>query len=168
MTVFALELDDRAMSLARNGQILTCAPSVVFDGSAGDAMGANAWRELRTRPMSASSRHLGAVLAQRDLSARAESLARAELKKRLEEQPVAADERIWIVAPARVEPKGLEAVLGIMRQLDLPVDGFVDSATMTAAALGAERNAIVLELGLHHAAATAVDRESAQARRRRT
>jgi len=36
------------------------------------------------------------------------------------------------------------------------------------AALGPEQNAIVLELGLHHAAATAVDCEGAQARRRRT
>jgi len=168
MRVFALELDDRAISLARDGQVLTIAPSAVFDGSGGGAAGTNAWHELRTRPMSTSSRHLGAVLAQRDLSARSESLVLAELKTRLEEQPCAADERLWIVTPARAEPKGLEALLGITRRLDLPVDGFVDSATITTAALGSERNAIVLELGLHHAAATAVDRELAQARRRRT
>jgi hypothetical protein len=52
--------------------------------------------------------------------------------------------------------------------MGLPVDGFVDSAAVTTAALGSERNAIVLELGLHYSAATAVDCEGAQARRRRT
>jgi hypothetical protein len=167
MTVFALELDDRAVSLARNGQILSSAPSAVFDGSAGGLAGTNAWRELRARPMSTSSRHLHAVLAQRDLSARSEALVLAELRARFDQQPSGEGERVWIVAPARVEAKGLETLLGITRRLGLPVDGFVDSATITTASLSSERNAIILELGLHHAAATAVDREAAQARRRR-
>jgi hypothetical protein len=48
----------------------------------------------------------------------------------------------------------------------LPVDGFVDSATVTTAGLGSEQNTIVLELGLHHAAATSVDCGGSQARRR--
>ncbi len=168
MTLLALELDDRAVALARDGRVLASAPSAVFDGTAGGPAGANAWRELRTRPMSTSSRHLGAVLTQRGLSARAAGLVRAELKARLSEQPYSEGERLWIVTPSRVEAKGLEALLGITRGLELPVDGFVDAAAVTTAALGCERNTIVLELGLHHAAATAVDCEAAQARRRRS
>ncbi len=168
MNVFALELDDRAVSLAREGVLLSSAPSAVFAGTTGVEAGVNAWRELRARPTSTSSRHLGAVLTQRGLSARSESLLVAELKFRIAQQPPRADERIWIVTPARVEPKGLEALLVIARTLELPVDGFVDAATLTAAALGSERNAIVLELGLHHAAATAIDRDAGQIRRRRT
>ena len=31
--------------------------------------------------------------------------------------------------------------------MGLPVDGFIDSATVTTAALGSEQNTIVLELG---------------------
>jgi hypothetical protein len=50
----------------------------------------------------------------------------------------------------------------------LPVDGFVDVAVVSAAALGVERSSIVLEIGLHHAAATYLDRDGAQVRRRRT
>jgi hypothetical protein len=50
----------------------------------------------------------------------------------------------------------------------LPVDGFVDSAVATVASLGLERSAIVLEVGMHHAAATYIDRDGAQVRRRRT
>jgi hypothetical protein len=51
--------------------------------------------------------------------------------------------------------------------LPLPVEGVVDAATATVAGLGLEGNAIVLELGLHHAAATAVDASAGIARRRR-
>jgi hypothetical protein len=168
MRYFALELDDRAVSMARDGSVLTSAPSAVFDGSAGDLAGTNAWRQLRARPRAISTRHLGAVLTQRAVLARSEVLLEAELKARLAEQPIAEGERIWIVAPARAEAVGLTALLGIARRMGLPVDGFVDAAAVTTAALGSEQNAIVLELGLHHAAATAVDCEGAQARRRRT
>ncbi len=168
MRYFALELDDRAVSMARDGRVLTSAPSAVFDDTTGELAGTNAWRELRARPRAISSRHLSAVLTQRNPSARSEALLEAELQTRLTEQPVADGERIWIVTPARAEAPGLTALLGITRRMRLPVDGFVDSAAVTTAALGSDRNAIVVELGLHHAAATAVDCEGTQARRRRT
>jgi hypothetical protein len=95
-------------------------------------------------------------------------LVAAELKARLAEQPIRDGERIWIATPAPAQPTGLEALLGIARRLGLPIDGFIDSAAVTTAALESERNTIVLELGLHHAAATAVDCEGSQARRRRS
>jgi hypothetical protein len=168
MRYVALELDDRAVSIATEGSVLTTAPSAVFDGTAGTLAGANAWRELRARPRAISTRHMGAVLAQRATSARAEALLEAELKASFAEQPLAAGERLWIVVPSHAEARGLTALLGITRRLGLPVDGFVDSAAAAAAALGSERNTIVLGLGLHHAAATSVDFEGAQARVRRT
>ena len=168
MGVFAIELDDRAASMAREGRVLTSASSAIFDGTAGGPVGTNAWRELRSRPRAISTRHLSAVLTQRASSARFEALVEAELKVRMAEQPLAEGERMWIVTPAQSEPAGLTALLGIIRRMGLPVDGFVDSAAVITSALGSGRNAIVLELGLHHAAATAVDCEGAQARRRRT
>jgi hypothetical protein len=118
--------------------------------------------------MATSSRHLGAVLTQRSPSARAEMLVTAELKARLAEQPISEGEAIWIATPAQAEAVGLEALLGIVRSLGLPIDGFIDSAAVATAALASERNTIVLELGLHHAGATAVDCEGSQARRRRS
>jgi hypothetical protein len=168
MTVFAIELNDRTVSLARDGHVLSSAPSAVFNGNGTSPAGANAWRELRSQPMATSSRHLGAVLTQRNPSARAEMLMAAELKARLAEQPIRDGERIWIATPAQAEAIGLEALLGIVRRLGLPIDGFLDSAAVTTAALQSERSTIVLELGLHHAAATAVDCEGSQARRRRS
>jgi hypothetical protein len=170
MTIFAVELNDRAVSLARGGQVLTSAPSTVFNGNGATASpaGANAWRQLRFQPMATSSRHLGTVLTQRSSPARAGMLVAAELQARLAEQPIRDGERVWIATPAQAETNGLEALLGIARGLKLTVDGFIDSAAVTTAALESERNTIVLEVGLHHAAATAVDCEGSQARRRRS
>src|SRR5882724_8294484 len=115
MTVFAIELNDRAVSIARGGNVLTSAPSTVFNGTAGASSasasaGANAWRELRSQPMATSSRHLGALLTQRDLSARTETLVAAELKARLAEQPLHERERVWITTPAHASGACLEAL----------------------------------------------------------
>jgi FHA domain len=168
MKPFAIELDDRALSFARDGRVLSSAPSAVFDGTTARRTGTNAWKALRSRPMAVSTRHLGAVLTQRASTTRSETTVAEELKTRLLDQPITEGEHIWVASPARVEAVGLGAFFGIARRLALPVAGFVDSAAVTVAALGLERNAIVLELGLHHVAATAVDSDGSQARRRRT
>lgn len=166
MRPFVIELDDRALSLARGGQVLASAPSAVFDGSTGEPTGAAAWRAVRLLPTATSTRHLGAVTGQASALRSAHDLLTADLRRRLDEHPVTGEERVWIVAPARASTQGLGSVLAIARSLDLPVDGFVDGAAVTAAALGINRTALVLELGLHHVAATAVDCD-VQARRRR-
>src|SRR5882757_3190379 len=120
MQHFALDLDDRAVSTASDGRVLTSAPSAVFDGTASGTMGTNAWSELRLRPRAISTRHLTAVLTQRGTSPRAEALVEAELNERLA-QPASGDgHRIWIVAPAQAEAGGLAALLGITRRMGLP------------------------------------------------
>ena len=167
MQPFALELDDRAVSTAADGRVLTSAPSAVFDGTSGGAVGTSAWHELRLRPRAISTRHLGAVLTQRGTSPRAEALVEAELREHLAQRAPLDGQRIWIVAPAQAEAAGLTALLGSTRRVGLHVGGFVDSATITAAALGSVQNTIVLELGLHHVAAASVDCDGSQARRRR-
>jgi hypothetical protein len=99
-------------------------------------------------------------------ASRAAALFASEVSRRLASTP-AEGERAWIAVPARVDPRGLGTVLDIARGLGLPVDGFVDAAAATVAALAPDRNALVVEVGLHHLAATAVDSEG-QARRRRS
>ena len=168
MNPFAIELDDRAVCLARAGRVLSSAPSAVFDGSAGEAAGANAWHALRRHPTATSTRHLGSLLSQPVASERAVGLVAAELAQRLAEHSPAAGECVWIVAPARAQARGLGTALGVARSLPLAVDGFVDAAAVSVAALGLEREAIVLELGMHHAAATSVSQDGGQARRRHT
>jgi hypothetical protein len=168
MRPFAIELNDRAVSFARDGHVLSSAPSAVWDGSTGDLPGANAWSGLRRHPTAASTRHLGSLLSQPVVVDRTVALVAAELVRRLAVQAPTPEERVWMAVPARASTQGLSAMLAIARNLSLPVDGFVDSAVGAVAALGLERSAIVLEVGLHHAAATYIDRDGAQVRRRRT
>jgi hypothetical protein len=168
MRPFAIELDDRSVSFAREGRVLSSAPSAVWDGSTGDLPGANAWSGLRRHPTAASTRHLGSLLSQPVAADRTVALVAAELVRRLAAQAPTPEERVWMAVPARASPQGLSAMLAIARNLSLPVDGFVNSAVASVAALGLERSAIVLEVGMHHAAATYIDRDGAQVRRRRT
>src|SRR5580692_4815785 len=168
MKPFAIEPDDRAFALARDGVVLASSPSAVSDGSAGEAAGADAWHSVRQLPTTTSTRHLGNVLRDAQPSARALSLVSAEFARRLAAHPPAAGERIWIAAAAGAERFGLGALLGVARQLALPVDGFVDAAVVSAAALGGSGAAIVIELGLHHLAATLIERDGGPTRRRRS
>ena len=168
MRPFAIELNDRAVSFARDGHVLSSAPSAVWDGSTGDLPGANAWSGLRRHPTAASTRHLGSLLSQPVVVDRTVALVAAELVRRLAAQAPTPEERVWMAVSARASTQGLSAMLAIAHNLSLPVDGFVDSAVGAVAALGLERSAIVLEVGLHHAAATYIDRDGAQVRRRRT
>jgi len=177
MSPLIIELADRAVCVARDGRVLASSPSAIFDGSAtalpgsgatpGPAAGTDAWSALRLRPMATSTRHLSAVLNDPSASNRALTLVAAELTRRLTDVPLGSGEHLWVAAPAHAGAGGLGALLGIASSLPLPIDGFVDAAAVTVAALGLERHAIVLELGLHHAAATAVDADDGHARRRR-
>jgi FHA domain len=162
----AIALDDRNVCLAREGAVLVGAPSAVFDGGSAEPAGSNAWHALRRHPTTISTRHLGQVLSQPEASARAAALVAAELSRHLAGHPPLDGEHAWIVAPVRSDPSGLGNVLGIAQSLGLTVDGFVDAAAVTVASLRSLRSAVVLELGLHHAAAAAVD-TTGQARRRR-
>lgn len=168
MHPFAIQLDDRAVAFARDGHVLSSAPSAVWDGSTGEPAGTNAWNALRRHPTATSTRHLGVLLGQRSASDRTVALVAAELVRRFAAQPPAPDERVWMATPARASEQGLSAMLAIARNLSLPVDGFIDAAVAAVAALGLEQSALVLEIGMHETAATYIDRDGAQVRRRRT
>jgi len=168
MRPFAIDLDDRAFSLARDGRVLSSSPAVVFDGSTPEVVGTGAWHALRSHPTATSSRHLESVLTQSQAPKRALRLLSADLARRLEADRPQAGEILWVAAPAVADPQGLGIVVGIFRELSLPISGFIDSATAMAAALANDRSAIVLELGLHRVAATTVDVGSGIAKRRRS
>lgn len=167
MQPFAIQLHDRAVAFARGGEILSVAPSAVWDGSTDELAGTNAWNALRRHPTATSTRHLDTLLSKSTAPDRAIALVAAEWVRRLAAQAPTSDERVWFAAPARASEHGLAALLAIARNLSLPIDGFVDAAVACVAALNPERDAIVLEIGLHHAAATYTDRDGSQIRRRR-
>ena len=167
MQPFAIDLDDRAVAAARGGRVLASSPGVVFDGSTVEVAGTGAWHALRSHPTATSSRHLASALAQPEVSDRTVFLVAADVAHRLEAGKPTSDERVWVASPALAAARGLGSMLGILRGLSLQVGGFVDSATAAVAALELDRSAIVLEVGLHHVAATAVDTGAGMARRRR-
>lgn len=153
MSLLAIDLADRGLSLARAGSLLTSAPGVVFDGSTPEEPGTPAWHALRRQPTAVSTRHLGQVLAgragPRDLTV---------LQGQLTRLTAPVGERIWIATSTQATPAGLSACLGLTQALGLQVEGFAEAATAQAAALGLEQGALVLELGLHHLGLTLVER----------
>jgi hypothetical protein len=161
----ALELDDRTLALARDGEVLSAAPAVAFDGSGAEAVGANAWSGQRRTPAHVSSHHLAELASKTSYSERALAVTMAELAARLEPHR-AHTGPFWVAAPAAFGAPGLSAVLVMLERQGFRVSGFVDAATALAAALTPARQALVLEVGLHHVAVTAID-TGAQARRRR-
>ena len=163
----AIEPDDRAFALARAGTVLESSASAVSDGTAAAVAGADAWQSVRRLPTTTSTRHIGAVLRDAQPSPRALALGAAEFARRLAAHPLEEGERIWIAAPARADARGLGALLAVASHLALPVDGFVDAAVVTATALNLETAALVIELGLHHLAATLTEREGGPVCRRR-
>lgn len=167
MRPFAIEIDDRAFALARAGEVLSSSPSAVADGTDGSTAGEDAWAQVRLRPTMTSTRHLVGVLRDAAPATRSLALTAAELARRLRGNAPEAGERVWIAAPAGSGPAGLGALLAIARHLPLPLDGFVDAAVASAAALDIAGAAIVIELGLHHAAATLIEREGGPTCRRR-
>jgi hypothetical protein len=162
----AIEINDRAFSLARGGEVLISAPSTVYDGGGAEPAGTNAWEALRRQPTTTSTRHVNQVVTHPESSARAAALFTAELSQYLAKHPAREGEHVWMTAPVHSDANGLGNVLGIAQSLGLTVDGFIDAAAVTVASVRAGRSALVLEVGLHHAAAAAVD-STGQARRRR-
>lgn len=168
MKPLAIEPAERAFAIARDGVVLASSPSAAADGSDGTVPGADAWPSVRRRPTNNSTRHLGSVLREARPAARALGLVSAEFARRLAAHPPLAGERVWIAAPAGAERFGLGALLAIARQLGLALDGFVDAAVVSAAALGGSGAAIIIELGLHHSAATLIERDGGPTCRRRS
>jgi hypothetical protein len=158
MRPLALEPDDRAFALARGGVVLASSPAAVADGSAGRRSGEDAWDRLRLTPVSVSTRHTALLLDGEVADERARGLAGAELARRVREHPPLPGEPLWIASPARAGAEGLGALLAVTRALSLAVDGFVDAAVASCAALDLDGAAIVLEFGLHHLGATLVER----------
>src|SRR5437660_4343823 len=168
MKPFAIEPDDRAFALARDGVVLESSPSAVSDGSTGALPGADGWHTVRRLPTTTSTQHAGSVLRDPCPPTGFRALLAAGFARRAAAHPPQAGERVWIAAPAGAGRYGLGALLGVARQLALPVDGFVDAAVVSVAALGGTGPAIVIELGLHHAAATLVERDGGPTCRRRS
>lgn len=161
----AIELSDRALAFASEGRVRSSAPSAVFDGSGDAAAGMPAWSALRLEPTRVSTSHWRDLSSSGAEGRRAAALVMAELRGRLQADPLPSVARVWIAAAAALPPRSLGRLLGLADVLRLPVEGFVDTAVVSAAALGLDRPALALDLGLHDVNVTALE-AGGQLRRR--
>jgi len=160
----ALELGDRALALAAGGRVLAVAPSAVWDGSTEQPRGSLAWSALRSRPGAVSTRHWASLDAAGAAGQRALELALAEVQRRL--QVIGwGESRVWIAVPATLSAIALGRLLGAASRCALHIEGFIDASVARAAALGLDRPALTVELGLHESAVVALEC-AGEARRR--
>jgi hypothetical protein len=164
VSTLGIEINDRALAIASGGRVLSVAPAVVHRG--GTAAGMSAIGAWRARPADVSALHWHALAEETVPSAMTLGLAGADLRQRLAALGGPTPGASWIAAGAGWSPSALSRVLGVARSLALPVGGFVDAAVATVAALDLAGPAVVVELGLHTIAATAVD-AGPEVRRRR-
>lgn len=166
MITIGVHLDDAASTVARDGALLSDAPSIVHaDPRDGARFGRPAADEVRRRPHQVSSTHWSA-LGRGDAAARAAlPVVRAELRTRLIDlhRP---DDVLQIAVPASLDPSALTWVLAACRAESLRVTALHDAAAVAVAALGLEGTVLVLEAGLHHVAVSRVVAEGGAARRR--
>jgi hypothetical protein len=140
-------------------------PSGVGAAGAGTAPvpGTVAVASARLTPTLVSSRHWFEIATESPPPRRALTIARTELEARLGPQ---AGAPVCVAVPASFDAGALAQVLGLMRSASLDVVAFVDAGVATAAALELRRGAIIVDVGLHHVAATRVDAEGEELRRR--
>ncbi len=168
-----LALEDAAFAIVRPGAPASIEPSVVQ--AQGPQVGASAIAVARLTPTLVSTRHWFEIATSADPALRSLQVARAELVARTglptarpqQSDEQAADGTYWCVAVSPAfDARALRQVLGLTRSAGIEVRAFVDAGVATAAALDLPRGAIVLELGLHHVAATRVDVDGGELRRR--
>src|SRR5260370_36713674 len=101
MKPFAIEPDDRAFALARDGVVLESSPSAVVDGSGDTAVGAEAWHLVRRLPTMSSTRPLGSVLRDAQPPARALSLPPAQPARPLQAHSAGQGDSTLVPRPRR-------------------------------------------------------------------
>lgn len=161
-----LHLDDAALAVASDGQGLVVQPSILHSDPADVArFGTSADDVARRQPLSVSTRHWR-ELARLGSSTPSSiiSLIQAECTARLGATPGP----IQIAVPASFGAQTCGVVCSILRTQGAEVRGFHDAAAVTVAAAEVGSNALVLEVGLHHVAASAVTTVAHEVRRRTT
>lgn len=152
--MLGLELNDRALALARDGALLGVEPSAVLRAADGERYGDAAWQSLRRVPGLVSVRQLGEVAGHR-ADAASYALLTRELRARGAGFAVLQDPA-WIALSQRFDVAAMGECLSVLRAAGIGVAGFVDSAAAIVAWLGLTSPALVLDFGLQQSTLTLV------------
>lgn len=161
MSIAALELNDAGVTLALDGELVATSPGYALLARDAVRVGESARAAARLEPLNVSSRFW------RELDDRplplfaAGGRSNADLAfQHLREicDPLRNRfESVVAVVPASIQPRQLMLLLGIAREAQLPLVGFVDAAVAAAAAWGGSGRFIYVDLHLHEAVLTAVE-----------
>lgn len=161
-----IDISDRAFAVACAGELREVSASVVRAARArGGAIGALgvAGEPLsgseRLAPTETSTRHWISLADERDRDAVSGTMlrtAQAELQTRFARAAIDAGSRVEVLAPALYSAPSLGTVLSLLARTGARVSTLRDAAVVGAAALDLRNDALVMELGLHHVAATRV------------
>lgn len=164
MTSIGLYLDDAALAVAGEEFDLSVQPSIVFADPADNLrFGRAAGDVARRKPLSVSTRHwrelarLGSAVPEHIVA-----LIKAECAVRLTSLP----EAVRVAVPATFGAEACGVVYSVLRSIGADVRGFYDAAALTVAAAGVGPTALVLEVGLHSVAASAITTVDEHVRRR--
>lgn len=161
MAFAAIELNDAAVVLARDGTLLTQSPGYALIEQDILLVGEDALRQARLKPRLVSSRFwdrlsTDPVFPATIPGASFADLARAHLSQVWARSGLDVDGLILVV-PGSFERRQLGLLLGIAEQLALPVRGMVDSALVACRPQAKEGLIVHVDIHLHRAVVTGIE-----------
>lgn len=157
----ALEINDVALVLAGDGEILAEEPGYAMLDGARPETGAAAARRARLKPLFADTRHwqdLGTLPLPRPMPAAATpaEVAYAQLAQFVRPH-LGHGPDVLIAAPPWYTREQLALLLGVAQEAGLKPVGLVDAGLAAASLEPAPESVLQLELGLHRATLTVLD-----------
>lgn len=161
MALAAIELNDVAAGVARDGALLVQSPGYALIEQGTLLVGEDARHQARLKPRLISTRFWerlsnDPVFPAASISATFADLARAHLSQLWASAGQGVDGLVLVV-PSSFRSKQLGLLLGIAEQLSLPVRGMVDSALVACAPPAEEDFAVHVDIHLHRAVITGVE-----------
>ena len=161
MSLAAIELNDAAVALARDGEMLTESPGFALIEQDTLLVGDDALRRARLQPRLVSTRFWDRlsndpVFSAAPASATYADLARAHVSSVWTSAGQGVDGLILVV-PGSFERRQMGLLLGIAEQLALPVRGMVDSALAACRPPAGEGLIIHVDVHLHGTVVTGVE-----------
>jgi len=170
MSVVALELNDTGLLLARGGQLSQPSPGYAHLDHDEVRVGEPARAAARLAPLNVVSNFWTAIddRALPLLVARGRSNADLAFEHLVQVcAPLAGlSEPLVVLVRSGIQPRQLMLMLGLAREADLPLAGFIDAAVAAAASLQVTGRVIYVDLHLNETVLTAVE-IGEQARRER-
>ena len=159
--MLALELNDIALALVRDGDVLQQQPGFAYVGEDGVVVGENAmaqarltpilthshyWQELSTQPLARPGKQLATFA----------DLAYAQLAA-LKATAGVEEAQLLIAVPAHYDREQLGLLLGIATEAGFSIAGLIDAAVAASAAECSQQRILHLDIYLHHAVVTVLE-----------